>query len=96
MHLMLVLHLFLHTPQLLLSLLSFVQEGKFFECAVRGLWEEEPHEYDFEEEEDAVTDVIFPSSVTNSNGIDELVEETCTAREPLEHRETLGADVVRE
>ena len=68
-------------------------ESELFERLSRGLGEDEVDEGDLESKEDAIADVVFPSSVLDTDRVDELVEEAGTATPPLENGNTLGTDV---
>jgi len=85
--------LLLHSFFLFGELVSFIQECKFLQAPTRRFGEEEVYENDLEKQEYTVANVVFPTSLCNSNGIHELVEETSHTTEPLENGDTLGSDM---
>lgn len=71
-------------------------EGKLFECLMCRLWEQEIHKDNLKHEPDTIADVESPTSIVDTDWIDELIEETCHSAEPLEYCDPLCTNMERE
>ena len=71
-------------------------ESQLLQAPSTRLREQEEDEDDLEPEEDDIHEVVLPSAVSDTDGVDEGVEESGATTEGLEDGDTLGTGVVWE
>lgn len=60
------------------------------------LGEEKENDEHLDENPDDTAEIVFPTGVSYSNWVNELVEKSSRTAEPLEHSDPFGSDVERE